>query len=182
MIGVKLPLDARLVERLYRQAKAGRWRTPVDDFARAIEASVERGLGGPPQDSRALERYLASLHLEDLALACACAAGHDEAWSTSCEQRPCSIGRRRPRPTGGARELADSYADLFESGSGAAPFPFRYLRAEQPHMTWLRAVLAQRHVDRLRANARLEPLPDQETRPIAAPAETGILTGSVTLT
>jgi hypothetical protein len=35
-------IDANLVDRLYRQARAGRWRVPEDRFARALEASAER--------------------------------------------------------------------------------------------------------------------------------------------
>jgi hypothetical protein len=77
-----LPIDGKLVERLYRQANAERWRVPADRFARALESSAGRafaGRSGNP-DARELERYLASLHLEDLALACACAAGDEQAW------------------------------------------------------------------------------------------------------
>ena len=65
-------------------------------------------------------------------------------------------------PNGGAREIADSlYADLYglktigpERRSLLLSFSGRSSLA-----TWLRAVLCQRFVDRLRAQRRLEPLP-----------------------
>src|SRR4029453_14244505 len=60
-------------------------------------------------------------------------------------------------PGGSARELADAiYGELFERSL------FRYFHGRSSLATWLRAVLAQRHVDHLRAGRRLEPLPDDE--------------------
>jgi RNA polymerase sigma factor (sigma-70 family) len=59
--------------------------------------------------------------------------------------------------TGGARDLADSlYADLFGS-------LFGYYHGRSSLTTWLRAVLAQRYVDRLRAGRRAEPLPEEDS-------------------
>jgi len=69
------PIDAGLIERLYRKANAERWRVPVGLFAEALETSANRVFGDKPVTPRELDRYLASLHLEDLALACACSAG-----------------------------------------------------------------------------------------------------------
>ena len=65
---------------------------------------------------------------------------------------------------GGARELADSlYAELYGiKGSGDRRSLFHYFQGRSSLATWLRAVLAQRHVDRLRAQRRFEPLPDEE--------------------
>src|SRR4029079_14180055 len=66
-------------------------------------------------------------------------------------------------PSGGARELADSlYGDLYGvqvRGSDRRSL-FRYFQGRSSLATWLRAVLAQRYVDRLRAGRRLTPLPD----------------------
>jgi hypothetical protein len=126
-----VPIDQRLVERLYRQAKGERWRTPMSRFAQALDASAERALAGRTQDSRALERYLASLHLEDLALACACAEGDDGAWEHFVlEQRPLLYRAADVLdPSGGARDLADAlYADLFglENRGGERRSLFRY--------------------------------------------------------
>jgi RNA polymerase sigma-70 factor (ECF subfamily) len=166
-----LPIDARLVDRLYRLANGRKWRVPPDRFARALESSAARAFAGRSLgslDARELERYLASLHLEDLALACACAAGDEPAWEYFVlEQRPLLYRAADALdPGGGARDLADSlYADLFGLGTraGERQSLFRYFHGRSSLTTWLRAVLAQRHVDRLRANRREEALPDEES-------------------
>ena len=162
-----MPIDATLVARLYRQAHGERWSVPMRLFAAALEASAERGCAGG-QDPRALERYLSALHLEDLALASACAAGDDSAWEHFVlEQRPLLYRAADALdPGGGARDLADSmYADLFglRDRGGVRQSLFRYFHGRSSLTTWLRAVLAQRHVDRLRTNRRLEALPDEES-------------------
>lgn len=160
-------IDANLVDRLYRQAKAGRWRVPADRFARALEASAERALGDGGA-ARDVERYLTSLHLEDLALACACAHGDEPAWEHFVlVQRPLLYRAADALdPGGGARDLADSlYADLFGIGdhAGERQSLFRYFHGRSSLTTWLRAVLAQRHVDRLRTHRRLDALPEEES-------------------
>ena len=160
-------IDANLVDRLYRQAKAGRWRVPADRFARALEASAERAFGDAGS-ARDVERYLASLHLEDLALACACAHGDEPAWEHFVlVQRPLLYRAADALdPGGGVRDLADSlYADLFGIGdhAGERQSLFRYFHGRSTLTTWLRAVLAQRYVDRLRTHRRLDPLPEEES-------------------
>jgi len=157
-----LPIDAALAERLYRRARAERWNVPLERFAEALERGAERGAN------------LDKLHLEDLALACGCAAGNESAWEHFIrEQRP-TLYRAADAldPGGGARELADGiYGELFERSL------FRYFHGRSSLATWLRAVLAQRHVDRLRAGRRLEPLSDDEFSGVGpaavGPAEAG---------
>ena len=163
-----LLIDERLVERLYRQAKGEQWRLPKPRFAQALEASAERAFAGRTPDSRAIERYLVSLHLEDLALACACSAGDEEAWQHFVlTERPLLYRAVDALdPSGGARDLADSlYADLYglEERAGERLSLFCYFHGRSSLTTWLRAVLAQRHVDRVRAGRRLEPLPDEDS-------------------
>jgi RNA polymerase sigma-70 factor (ECF subfamily) len=161
-------IDETLVERLHRQAHGERWRVPPGRFARALEASAGRAFAGRTPDARELERYLSSLHLEDLALACACANGDEPAWEHFVlVQRPLLYRAADSLdPGGGARDLADSlYADLFGLGdrTGERQSLFRYFHGRSSLTTWLRAVLAQRHVDRLRTHRRLEALPEEES-------------------
>ncbi len=102
-------------------------------------------------------------HPADLELARRCAAGDPAAWDRFVlEYRPVlyraadALDRH-----GGAREVADSlYADLFgiKTPHGERQSLFRYFHGRSSLATWLRAVLAQRYVDRVRANRRLEPL------------------------
>ena len=49
-----------------------------------------------------------------------------------------------------------------EEGRSGRRSLFRYFHGRSSLATWLRAVLAQRHVDRLRAGRRFEPLPDED--------------------
>ncbi len=76
-------------------------------------------------------------------------------------------------PGGGARELADSiYADLFglQERDGERRSLFRYFHGRSSLATWLRAVLAQRLVDRVRSTRRLTPLDSAAKRTSAAGA------------
>ncbi len=165
-------VDDALVQRLYGQANATRWRLSIARFAHTLEASATRGLAGKGVSARVVERYLASLHLDDLALACACAEGDEAAWEHFVrEQRPV-LYRAADALGPNAREIADSlYADLYglKESDGARQSLFRYFHGRSSLATWLRAVLAQRHIDRLRAERRVEPLPDENTAPLVAP-------------
>lgn len=157
-------IDRKLIDQLYRRANACRWQVPLDGFARALEASAAKTFARQTPAARDVERYLGSLRLEELALACACADGNAAAWDHFVlEYRPILYRAADAMDSsGGARELADSlYADLFAS-------LFRYYHGRSSLATWLRAVLAQRLVDRARAAARTAPLPDEE---LVAPAD-----------
>ena len=152
-----MPLDTRLIDRLYKRAHAERWRVPVERFAEALQRAA--GRGADPT----------TLHLEDLALACACAEGDEAAWEDFIRELRPVLYRAADAldPGGGARDLADGiYGELFERSL------FRYFHGRSSLATWLRAVLAQRHVDRIRAQRRLEPLPENEP-PTAGPARAG---------
>src|SRR3954471_3671344 len=110
----------------------------------------------------------------DLELARLCAAGDERAWERFVrEYRPILYRAADALDrSGAAREIADSlYADLYgiKDGERERQSLFRYFQGRSSLATWLRAVLAQRYVDRLRVQRRLEPLPDEE--PPAADAE-----------
>jgi RNA polymerase sigma factor (sigma-70 family) len=165
-----------LVDSLYRQAGADRWALPRPRFVDALTSSAERALAGTSPDARVVARYLESLHLEDVALACACTEGNDSAWDFFVREHRPILYRAADAlaPGGAARELADSlYADLYGLGNReASPGSlFRYFHGRSSLATWLRAVLAQRYVDRVRSNRRLDPLPVEDTLPAGAPAE-----------
>jgi RNA polymerase sigma-70 factor (ECF subfamily) len=170
-------IDRAIVERLHRTARADRWALPIEVFTIALETSARKALGSMPGDSRALERYLESLHLEDLALACACAQGSDPAWEHFIREYRPGLYRAADAidPSGGSRDLADSlYGELFglDVRDGERRSHFRYFHGRSSLATWLRAVLSQRHVDRLRSVRRQDPLPEDEAPgAIAAPRE-----------
>ena len=167
-------LDEAGVERLYRGAKADRWQLSTTAFADALEQSARRAFSEPP-DHQTLERHLSALHLEDLALACACAEGVEIAWDHFVREFRPILYRAADAidGSGGSRELADSlYGELFglTARDGERRSHFHYFHGRSSLATWLRAVLAQRHVDRLRSLRRMDPVPaDDAPNAIAAP-------------
>jgi RNA polymerase sigma-70 factor (ECF subfamily) len=103
----------------------------------------------------------------DLELARRCAAGEPAAWDHFVREYRPVLYRAADAldPNGGAREIADSlYADLYGL-KGAGPERRSLLLSfsgRSSLATWLRAVLCQRFVDRVRAQRRLEPLPVED--------------------
>jgi RNA polymerase sigma-70 factor (ECF subfamily) len=159
-------LDPSVVARAYKRSGAARWSLDPSDFERALAASVAHASidRAEPLDAA---RHIAGLHLEDLALAAACAAGIDSAWDHFVREYRPALYRAADAidSSGGARELADAlYADLYglTSQEGERRSLFRHFHARSRLATWLRAVLAQRHVDAIRGRRRLDPLPDEE--------------------
>jgi len=165
------PIPSDLIDRLYRDAHAERWSLSVERFAESLQASAERAA---PAD---VARYLGGLHLEDLAIAGACAAGDEHAWDHFISEHRPVLYRAADvlDPSDGARELADSiYADLYgvRERDGKRQSLFRYYHGRSSLKTWLRAVLAQRHVDTIRASRRLEALPEGDAGESAVAAPT----------
>jgi len=160
-------LDEALTNRLHRRAGADRWEVGPEAFAAALATSAERLFAERDVAPREGARLLESLHLEDLALAVACAEGHDAAWEHFVrEYRPILYRSAEAIDRRNARELADSlYADLYglSEREGRRRSLFRYYHGRSSLATWLRALLAQRHVDRFRAERRVEPLPGENT-------------------
>ncbi len=178
-----LAQSAALVERLYAQSRAGHWGLPRDRFVTVLERSAKKLLTAGAVTPQKLEAYLAALHLEDLALAWACAEGCEAAWEhfVSCYRSYLRAAAaailRGPAASAGACELADSlFSELYGlgDGKGSERSLFRYYHGRSSLKTWLRAVLAQRHVDSIRASRRFEELaeddaPDGPLRTQSAP-------------
>ena len=172
------PLTDALTSRLHQAAHAQRWGVSVPAFAAALERSVAKLGGGA--DGAAVERHLDGLHLEDLALACACAAGHAGAWEHFIETYRPALYRAADAldPGGGAREAADAlYGELYgvRGGASGRRSLFDYFHGRSRLGTWLRSILAQRHVDRIRAARKTRPLDEEDEalpeRPAAAVEE-----------
>jgi RNA polymerase sigma factor (sigma-70 family) len=175
--GIAPMICREIAGRLYARAGAGRWGLTPEAFARTLARSAARRFAHAAGPKRAeLERYLESLCLEDLALASACSEGIETAWREF-------MGRYRevlysgaraivgPRGEAAARELADSlYAELYGVGRGSGTRAsaerrplLDYYHGRSRLSTWLRAVLAQRYVDRLRETARLVPAEEDDS-------------------
>ncbi len=169
-------IDRTFVRRLHLIARAWRWQLSEEDFASALSRSAAHRFKGESERPRASDvaHYLESLHLEDLALACACARGSEPAWEHFVRTfRPALIAAAS---SGGhdTRELADTlYAELYgvEERDGIRRPLFDYFHGRSTLGGWLRAVVAQRVVDRVRETKRFEPLPEGESAPPRASSQ-----------
>src|ERR1700689_4953704 len=122
----------------------------------------------PAETSHAEARtFLLTLRVEELALARACAAGHNSAWDiflTRYREKLYQSALRIAREDSAARDLADSlYAELYgtntrgsERVSKLASFTGRGSLEG-----WLRTVLAQEFVNRYRRTKRLVSLDEE---------------------
>ena len=162
-----------LVEWLYAQSKAGRWGLSRERFALVLERSAKKLLAAGAASQERLEEYLGALHLEDLALAGACAEGCEAAWEyfvatyRNYLRAAAAAILRCSSTSAGACELADSlFSDLYglTDRNDAPRSLFRYFHGRSSLKTWLRAVLAQRHIDAIRAGRRFEELPEDESQ------------------
>jgi RNA polymerase sigma-70 factor, ECF subfamily len=151
-------LDASLVARLHVRAHAARWDVSIDRFGAALTRAVAKHASADAS-AASIERLTESLHLEDLALAVACAEGHEAAWDAFIKGYQPELSRAAVAIAGGShgQDLADALiADLFgldAKGTGRRSL-FDYFHGRSKLSTWLRALLSRRHIDALRAGRR----------------------------
>ena len=168
-----------LVASLYSQSGAARWGLSQSQFAFGLERSLrKRFQDGTPSPAR-LEEYLLTLHLEDLALTAACIEGAEAAWEYFVEEyrgylrAAAGAITKASRYGGNPQELADSlFSDLFGlmDGKRGERSLFRYFHGRSSLKTWLRTVLAQRHVDYIRSQRRMESLDAEDgEKPVLPP-------------
>lgn len=167
----------------FAELVAERWQLSFKVFQAALTRSAIKHFGGNSFSASQFENYISSLHVRDLALACACSQGSDAAWEDFFAEyrgylRAASaaiLRRTSSDPT--AVELADSlFTDLYglSTSSPSHSSLFRYFHGRSSLKTWLRAVLAQRHIDQIRARKKFESLDEQpadgEARRVVEPA------------
>lgn len=169
-----LSSHASLVEWLFAKTDAAQWDLTHTRFAKALLRSAAHRFPQARPAAAELTAYLESLHVEDLALACACSDGNEQAWEHFIERYRQDLYAAARAIIGQAdearaRDLADSlYAELYgleSRGAGAEAKRrslFDYFHGRSKLSTWLRAVLAQRNVDALRACQRTESLDEKE--------------------
>lgn len=161
------------IDWLFAQANAGRWGLSREQFAAALRRCTEKRLTAGNLTASQIEGFLGSLHLQDLALATACLEDRESAWdhfvteyrghlrSAASAVLHCRSGAPE------ACELADSlFAELYGLSEGARRDRslFRYFHGRSSLKTWLRAVLAQRHIDSIRAHRRFDSLDDESSK------------------
>jgi RNA polymerase sigma-70 factor (ECF subfamily) len=155
---------AGVVERCWKKAAPpAEWNLTPERFRLLLERSIAQGFGGKQPNADEIGRYLGMLHLADLALAGACSTGIPAAWDFFVAQYRPELYRAARAIAGDSfgRELADSlYADLYglQEVDGRRKSLFDHFHGRSKLGTWLRAVMAQRHVDEFRRTRRTEPL------------------------
>jgi RNA polymerase sigma-70 factor len=176
----------RLVEQLHVAANCPRWALSIEDFCEALRRSSEKRFRGSSASAIQVKEYAESLHLEDLALACACAQGSEAAWEFFIAhfRRDLRNAARAILRSSGltdearAEDFADSlYADLYGIGSTSGvrrKSLFEYFHGRSKLSTWLRAVLTQRHVDQMRSAKRTISLDGEDGDIFPGPAERSI--------
>jgi RNA polymerase sigma-70 factor (ECF subfamily) len=144
---------------LYARSRAADVGLSEPEFARILEAIAAKYIPAGAREGDALEFYR-GLRLEELALARACATGHERAWElflTRYREKLYDAARSITREDSSARELADSlYADLYgtETRAGRRICKLNYYTGRGSLEGWLRATLAQEYVNRYRRRQR----------------------------
>jgi RNA polymerase sigma factor (sigma-70 family) len=150
-------------------AGIGRWGISAGRFTDELARCAAASSRGKQQSAEELNAYVGGLRLEDLGLACACADGVAEAWEHFVGTyrgylRACAgamLAKSASAPE--AEELADSlFAELYGLSAEKRGSLLRYFHGRSSLKTWLRAVLAQRHVDKIRAGRKFEELEDED--------------------
>ena len=157
---------ASLVAELYSRSKAQDYGIGPEQFAAILRSVAQKYAATSGLEVQTL---YASLHVEELALARACAAGHEHAWEiflTRYREKLYDAARAIARDDATGRELADSlYADLYgvrtrESGERVSKLESYTGRGSLEG--WLRTVLAQEYVNRYRVARRNVSLEERE--------------------
>jgi RNA polymerase sigma factor (sigma-70 family) len=148
-----------------------RWGVSTERFIEELARCGEAKFRGKQPTVEELKTYVGALRLDDLGLACACADGVAEAWEHFVGiyrgyLRACAGAMlKRSANAPEAQELADSlFAELYGLSADKRGSLLRYFHGRSSLKTWLRAVLAQRHVDRIRAGRKFEELEDEDGR------------------
>ncbi len=144
-----------LVRELFVVSGAAEFGLSEGDFGAALAAIRQKYLPSACDADSAASFYRA-LHLQELALARACAAGNEKAWEvflTRYREKLYDAARAITREDSSARELADSlYAELYgaHERDGKRISKLAYYNGRGSLEGWLRATLAQEHVNFLR--------------------------------
>ncbi len=162
---------------LYERSRATSFSIARADFDGWLVAIAQKYLPAGVTQKEA-EDFLATLRVEDLALARACAAGHERAWEQFMARfrellYDSALGIAREASQ--AKDLADSiYAELYglNEREGRRVSKLTYYTGRGSLEGWLRTVVAQEFVNRYRTTKRLVSLDEEEEQgsQFAAPA------------
>ncbi len=161
----------------YEKTQAAQFGLTPEQFLAILEDAAARNLPASASPSQRLELY-GKLHIEDLALARACAAGNENAWQAFMlrfREKLYDIAGFITKEDSSARELADSvYADLYgtRTREGERVSKLAFYTGRGSLEGWLRTVLAQQYVDTYRKQRRLVSLDEESEEGAQFPAPT----------
>jgi RNA polymerase sigma-70 factor, ECF subfamily len=155
-----------LVNELYQKSKGAEFGLTLEAFEQVVQEVISKYL--PASAPRAsVNELCASLRVEELALARACAAGHERAWEvflTRYREKLYNIAGYITKESSSARELADSiYADLYGTNTrdGKRNSKLSSYTGRGSLEGWLRTVMAQEFVNRYRRQRRTVSLDEE---------------------
>jgi len=147
----------RLLGELFEKSSAQKYSIAEEQFGGILSEIAHKYLPADAPTSEVCALY-SSLHVEELALARACASGHERAWEDFMiryREKLHDAALRITKEDSKARELAGSiYADLYGTSSrdGMRVSKLSYYSGRGSLEGWLRTVIAQRHVNEYRSN------------------------------
>jgi len=165
-----------LLSQLYQKSGGAEVGLTVEAFEQVVQEVIAKYL--PANGPRSgVHDFCASLRIEELALARACAAGHEPAWEvflTRYREKLYNIAGYIAKESSAARELADSiYADLYGTTTrqGKRNSKLASYTGRGSLEGWLRTVMAQEFVNRYRRQRRTVSLDEEseEGTQFAAP-------------
>jgi RNA polymerase sigma factor (sigma-70 family) len=163
-----LKSDAAQFEVWCALASIEQWGISKERFAEELARCAAARFRGKEPSVGELNAYVGELRLNDLGLAFACADGLSEAWEhfvgiyRGYLRASAAAMLKRSCDAPEAQELADSmFAELYGLSPDKRGSLLRYFHGRSSLKTWLRAVLAQRHVDKIRAGRKFEVLEDE---------------------
>jgi RNA polymerase sigma-70 factor (ECF subfamily) len=146
--------------------KSGNFGLSREHFAAVLNEIASKYLAPAASPQETAELY-ASLRVEELALARACAAGQERAWEifmSRYREKLYEIAAYIAKENSAARELADSlYADLYGTVTrdGQRMSKLASYTGRGSLEGWLRTVMAQEFVNRYRRQRRLVSLDEE---------------------
>jgi RNA polymerase sigma-70 factor, ECF subfamily len=162
---IALGLESAMAD-LYKKSAGEALGLSPEKFAAILQEICEKYLPAEATSSEVSE-LCASLRVEELALARACAAGHERAWEIFMlryREKLYDIAAYIAKESSAARELADSlYADLYGTitRDGQRVSKLSSYTGRGSLEGWLRTVMAQEFVNRYRRQRRLVSLDEE---------------------
>jgi len=156
---------------LYERSGAAVYGVSADQFAAILDAILCKYCEANPNSAQASAEqqadFCARLHLEELALARACAAGNERAWQdfiSRYRQKLHGMALHITRDGAHAAELADSlFADLYgvNAREGVRSSKLVFYTGRGSLEGWLRTVMAQEFINRYRKQKHTVSLEEQ---------------------